>query len=58
MLRTAGLLDPLAGPLSSGFTGGISPADADQLRGGLVPTSTGLAPASLTRLRLDTRSGC
>jgi hypothetical protein len=50
MLRTVRLLDPLPGPLSAGFDARISPNAAAQLRGGLVPTSTGLSPASLTRL--------
>jgi hypothetical protein len=50
MLRSVLLLDPLSGPLSLGFTDGISPGSASQLRGGLVLTSTGLAPASLTEL--------
>jgi hypothetical protein len=50
MLRSVPLLDPLSGPLSLGFTGRISPDDANQLRGGLAPTSARLSLASLTWL--------
>ena len=53
------LARPLAEPLSLGFDAGISPGHrqtpmhfaASQLRGGLVPTPTGLSPASQVQLR-------
>ena len=52
------LARPLTEPLSLGFDAGISPGHrqtpmhfaASQLRGGLVPTPTGLSPASQIQL--------
>ena len=49
MLRTTDLLAPLRDFVIMLYPG-ISPEVGDQLRGRLVATSTGLTPASLTRL--------
>ena len=62
MLRTVRLLALLPRTLSAGFTGGISPDDAAQLRGGLLPTGCPLGDRTCAGMPdqafLDTRSEC